>query len=170
MTKTKKILATVAALGAMTVGGFALAAPADGPRRGSDVPPCVERSVSAADWAAARYESLGEMLTLTDAQKPLWKAYVDARMARFAEAPRDVKPAVDVQDRLERRAERLAARADRVKKIARGFAKDGPDFRRDRDDRPLPPHLRDRDDRPFPPHHRMMPHHPYGPGFDCPWR
>lgn len=58
------------------------------------------------------------MLTLTDAQKPLWKAYVDARMARFAEAPRDVKPAVDVQDRLERRAERLAARADRVKKIA----------------------------------------------------
>lgn len=71
MTKTKKILATVAALGAMTVGGFALAAPADGPRRGSDVPPCVERSVSATDWAAARYESLGEMLTLTDAQKPL---------------------------------------------------------------------------------------------------
>ena len=207
MTKTKKILATVAALGAMTVGGFALAAPADGPRRGSDVPPCVERSFSASDWAAARYESLGEMLTLTDAQKPLWKAYVDARMARFAEAPRDVKPAVDVQDRLERRAERLAARADRVKKIAdtraellkslsveqkyvlesyeyrpRGFAKDGPDFRRDRDDRPLPPHLRDRDDRPLPPHlrdrddrplpphHRMMPHHPYGPGFDCPWR
>lgn len=111
MTKTKKILATVAALGAMTVGGFALAAPADGPRRGSDVPPCVERSFSASDWAAARYESLGEMLTLTDAQKPLWKAYVDARMARFAEAPRDVKPAVDVQDRLERRAERLAARA-----------------------------------------------------------
>lgn len=104
-------------------------------------------------------------------------------MARFADAPRDVKPAVDVQQRLERRAERLAARAERVKKIAdtraellkslsveqkyvlesyeyrhRGFSKDGPDFRRDRDDRP------------FPPHHRMMPHHPFGPDFDCPWR
>ena len=189
MTKTKKILATVAALGAMTVSGFTMAAPEDAPRRGPQEAPCLERNVSPQDWAAARYESLGKMLTLTPEQEPLWKAYVDARMARFAQVDKDVKPAVDVQSRLERRAERLAARADRVKKVAQTraalleklsveqkYVLESYEFhhRRDRGDRmkdrPAP-----RMDRDMPMPHGMM-HHPYhgyhsfGPGYDCPWR
>lgn len=182
MTKTKKILATVAALGAMTVGSFAFAAPGEDPRGGSGVPPCAEKRVAAQDWMMARYQSLGEMLTLTAEQKPLWKAYVDARLSRVMLPDAD-KPVVDVQQRLERRAERLAARAERVKKIAdtraallkslsveQKYVLESYEFhhRRGAQDRGGE---WERYGRPNP--HPGMPHHrDFGPGYGpfCPWQ
>ena len=110
MNKTNRILATVAAVGALAFGGLAVAAPA--PEAAPQVPPCMQAPHhQPQNRIALRYEALERMLTLKDDQKSAWKAYVDARVALATPAKAYDKPAVDTQDRLDRRAERADSMA-----------------------------------------------------------
>lgn len=120
MKKSQKILASLAAVGALCIGSAAVAAPwhhGDCPM--ADVPPSMQAPQRGATAFAEGYPALANVLTLTDAQKPLWKAYMDARAAlRDLPRARWDQPAVDVQERLERRAQVAEARAAAAKKVA----------------------------------------------------
>ncbi len=116
MSKTSKLLATVGALGALAVSGLVGAAPAQ--PADTTVPPCAQApQYSRADQVAARYEGLANMLTLKAEQQSAWKAYVDARVALAAPQKKWDKPAVDTQERLERRAEAAEARVALLKTV-----------------------------------------------------
>ncbi|WP_295476859.1 Spy/CpxP family protein refolding chaperone [uncultured Sutterella sp.] len=118
MKKSHKIIASLTALGALCVAGAAVAAPW---HHGEDVPrgdaPCA--GYSAEDVRAAGWASMERILTLKPEQQAAWKAYVEARTAldQMPGAKFD-KPAVDVQTRLERRAQVAKIRADLLGKTA----------------------------------------------------
>ncbi|WP_443743234.1 Spy/CpxP family protein refolding chaperone [Sutterella sp.] len=118
MKKSHKIIASLTALGALCVAGAAVAAPW---HHGEDAPrgdaPCA--GYSAEDVRAAGWASMERILTLKPEQQAAWKAYVEARTAldQMPGAKFD-KPAVDVQTRLERRAQVAKIRADLLGKTA----------------------------------------------------
>ena len=121
MNKTNRILATVAAVGALAFGGLAAAAPA--PEAAPQMPPCMQAPHhQPVNRIALRYEALERMLTLKEDQVSAWKAYVDARVALGQPGKAYDKPAVDTQDRLERRAERAEARAAQIRTVAQSRA------------------------------------------------
>lgn len=121
MKKTQKILASLAAVGALCVGSAAVAAPWH-PAPGcpmADVPPAMQAPQRGGPGLAEGYAAMANVLTLSEEQKPLWKAYMDARDAlRDLPRARWERPAVDVQERLERRAQEAEARAAAMKKVA----------------------------------------------------
>ena len=121
MKKTQKILASLAAVGALCVGSAAVAAPwhHGGGCPMADVPPAVQAPQRGGPSLAEGYAAMANVLTLTDEQKPLWKAYMDAHDAlRDVPRARWDRPAADMQERLERRAQVAEARAASMKKVA----------------------------------------------------
>ncbi len=128
MSKSQKIIASLAAVGALAVGSIAMAAPWQGNDQTPPMPgergcySSQERAPAPMPHHRMRgmpsYEAMGKILTLTEAQQPLWQAYVDARDAfRSGPAPK-AEPPVDMQERLERRAERTEVRAAALKRVA----------------------------------------------------
>lgn len=136
MKKTTRIAASLAALGALCIGGVAVAAPwhhgdaqcgapcpgmsaLQGPRGGSDAAP----GARAAEMRQAGWEAIGRILTLRPEQEGAWKAYVDARIALDAMPGVEFdKPAVDMQTRFERRAQVARVRADLLAKVVEARA------------------------------------------------
>lgn len=133
MKKTTRIVASLAALGALCVGGVAIAAPwhhcetpVDGmPCAGMNAPkhsgagmPCAPQAQNRAEMRAAGWEAIGRILTLRPEQEGVWKNYVEARMALDAmPGTKFDKPAVDMQSRFERRAQIARVRADLLDKV-----------------------------------------------------
>lgn len=129
MNKSKKVIASLAAVGALAFGSIAMAAPW---HPGADPAPQPEMRgcLMAPEKAPApvppalrsmpSYKAMGKILTLTAEQQPLWAAYVNAREALRAPlgAKAGEEPPADMQERLERRAERAQLRADAIKAVA----------------------------------------------------
>lgn len=114
MKMTTKLLATVAALGALATATYSYAQP--------DATSTASQAVMANAQAGfeemmnARFEGLGRMLTLKDNQKAAWDAYVKASKGlHLNQMPTYDKPAVDTQERLERRLARSQARTEQIK-------------------------------------------------------
>lgn len=129
MRKTQRIIASLAAVGALAVGSFAAAAPLpeDVPKGSqanaalSSASPGLGPSASQRlEHRLARFEAMARTLTFkNDAQKTAWKTYVDARLAlEGLRGHRRGMPEIDQQDRLEREARDLEVRAEAVKKVA----------------------------------------------------
>lgn len=128
MRKTQRIIASLAAVGALAVGSFAAAAPlpedaSKDPQSGAALTatPAIGAPASPRlEHRLARFEAMARTLTLKDdAQKSAWKHYVDARLALDGpRGDRRGKLEIDQQDRLEREARDLETRAEAVKKIA----------------------------------------------------
>lgn len=111
MKKSHKIIASLAAVGALCVGTAAIAGPGhhDGEVRGGM--PCA--GYASQDYQAAGWEAVARLVTITPEQQGAWKAYVDARTALdMMSGVQFDKPAVDEQSRLERRAQVAKVRAD----------------------------------------------------------
>lgn len=108
MRNTRRIIAALAAVGTMALGtAFAApAAPAPQPQ-----PP----QVTAPYYQG--YAAIENILTLTAEQKPLWDAYVAARIGYQTDRPVFQGPAADEQSRLDRRVERSQWCAGQLKKI-----------------------------------------------------
>ncbi|MDR3770267.1 MAG: hypothetical protein Q3Y13_02805 [Sutterella sp.] len=108
MKNTRRIIAALAAVGTMALGtAFAApAAPAPQPQ-----PP----QVTAPYYQG--YAAIENILTLTAEQKPLWDAYVAARIGYQTDRPVFQGPAADEQSRLDRRVERSQWCAGQLKKI-----------------------------------------------------
>lgn len=131
MKKITRIAASLAALGSLCVAGAAVAAPWHaGEAAPEGLPPCMSAphhpgtdrpGVPPADRAemrAAGWEAIGRILTLRPEQEKAWKAYVEARQALDAmPGAKFDKPAVDMQTRLERRAQVVRIRADLLDKV-----------------------------------------------------
>lgn len=133
MKKTSRIVASLAALGALCIGGVAVAAPfhhgevpVDGmPCAGMSAPqhpgvgmPCAPQAKDRMEMRAAGWEAIGRILTLRPEQEGVWKNYVEARMALDAmKGTKFDKPAVDMQSRFERRAQVARTRADLLDKV-----------------------------------------------------
>ncbi len=115
MKKSHKIIASLAAVGALCVGTAAIAGPwhHDGEVRGGM--PCA--GYASQDYQAAGWEAVARLVTITPEQQGAWKAYVDARTALdMMPGVQFDKPAVDEQSRLERRAQVAKVRADLLEK------------------------------------------------------
>ena len=132
MNKSTKIISSLAALGALCVGTAAMASPwhngncpgagvpqaqcpiaADGPRADGPRFNKPSRQVDPA-VRAARWDAIARMLTIKPEQEAAWKAYTAARDAERTPIAKtdDKKLAVDVQTRLQLRADRAKVRAD----------------------------------------------------------
>lgn len=120
MTKTSKLVASLAAVGALCVGTIAVAAP----WHHEPTPPApnaanpAECMTGMTNRMADGYASLGSILTLKDNQKKAWDKYVQARLALMQPvfAP-DQKMPVDVQGRLELRKQSYETRASRLQNV-----------------------------------------------------
>lgn len=132
MRKTQKIIASLAAVGALAVGSFAVAAPlpegalkTEGPVAGVQAPiPQAAPNSPRMERRLARFEAMARTLTFKDdAQQSAWKHYVDARLALDSlRGAHHAQPPIDEQDRLERDARAAALRADALKKVAESRA------------------------------------------------
>ena len=142
MNKSTKIISSLAALGALCVGTAAMASPwhngncpgagvpeaqcpiaADGPRADGPRFNKPSRQVDPA-VRAARWDAIARMLTIKPEQEAAWKAYTAARDAERTPIAKtdDKKLAVDVQTRLQLRADRAKVRADLLAKSAQARA------------------------------------------------
>lgn len=126
MKKTTKLLATVAALGALATASYSFAAPmAHGNTDGAQEHqrPVVASQVNKEDMMNARFEGIARMLTLEANQKAAWTAYVDASKTMHM-GPKKTwdKPAVDTQDRLERRIEMQTEETEQLKAFVKARA------------------------------------------------
>ena len=113
MKKSHKIIASLAAVGALCVGTAAIAGPwhHDGEVRGGM--PCA--GYASQDYQAAGWEAVARLVTITPEQQGAWKAYVDARTALdMMPGVQFDKPAVDEQSRLERLFETLSRRERQI--------------------------------------------------------
>ncbi|MDO5530616.1 Spy/CpxP family protein refolding chaperone, partial [Sutterella sp.] len=123
MKKSTKIIASLATVGALCVGTVAMAAPwhHGAPAGDQPQPPA---GYSAQDFRAAGWEAMARILTLKPEQQAAWKAYVDARSALdvMPDSVKFDKPAVDIQTKLERRAQVAKVRADLLDKVAKARA------------------------------------------------
>lgn len=137
MNKSKKIIASLAAVGALAFGGIAMAAPwhhGAEPVPNPELRGCLMAQgklpapVPPAMRGMPSYDAMGKILTLTAEQQPLWQAYMDAREAvrkpfKAAKVKGETpQPPADLQDRLERRAERAQVHADAIKTLANARA------------------------------------------------
>ncbi|GEM_PF-1245453 len=119
MRKSTKILATVTALGALMSASLAFSAPDKQTTSPQTRPACPMAGYSMSDRMDARLEGIARMLTLEDNQKAAWENYVKASKALHMKKGKTYdKPAADMQERLERRAERAQNRADSLKAYA----------------------------------------------------
>ncbi len=126
MKKTTKLLATVAALGALATASYSFAAPmAHGNTDGAQQHQCpmMASQVNKEDMMNARFEGIARMLTLEANQKAAWTAYVDASKTMHM-GPKKTwdKPAVDTQDRLERRIEMQTEGTEQLKAFVKARA------------------------------------------------
>ena len=104
MKKSHKIIASLAAVGALCVGTAAIAGPWHHDGQFRDGMPCA--GYASQDYQAAGWEAVARLVTITPEQQGAWKAYVDARTALdMMPGVEFNKPAVDEQSRLERRAQ-----------------------------------------------------------------
>ena len=127
MRMTTKLLATVATLGALATATFAYAEGQTAPEVKAAQPcaqcPVMNGQKSMEEAMNARFDSMERMLTLTDEQKPAWKAYVESSKAMHGYKNQKFdKPAVDMQERLERRIVRGEAKLEALKKFAQARA------------------------------------------------
>lgn len=132
MRMTTKLLATVATLGALATATFAYAEGQTAPEVKAALPyaqcpvmdgPVMGGQQSMEEAMNARFDSMERMLTLTDEQKPAWKAYVESSKAMHGYKNQKFdKPAVDMQERLERRIVRGEAKLEALKKFAQARA------------------------------------------------
>lgn len=127
MRMTTKLLATVATLGALATATFAYAEGQTAPEVKAAQPcaqcPVMDGQKSMEEAMNARFDSMERMLTLTDEQKPAWKAYVESSKAMHGYKNQKFdKPAVDMQERLERRIVRGEAKLEALKKFAQARA------------------------------------------------
>lgn len=129
MKKTTKLLATVAALGALATATYSFAAApaqdakADAQQAQQAQCPMMSAHYNMKDMMDARFEGLARMLTLEENQKAAWNAYVDASKAMHL-GPKKTwdKPAVDTQDRLERRIEMATESTEQLKAFTKARA------------------------------------------------
>ncbi len=115
MIKTTRLLTTVATLGALAAASISYAAPAE--QKGEpETTSSATKAFSIKDMMDARFEGLARMLTLEEGQKAAWNNYVTASKALHL-GPQKTwdKPAVDTQDRLERRVQMAEARTKLLK-------------------------------------------------------
>lgn len=85
--------------------------------------PVVASQVNKEDMMNARFEGIARMLTLEANQKAAWTAYVDASKTMHM-GPKKTwdKPAVDTQDRLERRIEMQTEGTEQLKAFVKARA------------------------------------------------
>lgn len=127
MRMTTKLLATVATLGALATATFAYAEAQTAPEVKASQP-CAQCPVRGGQYSMdevmnARFDSMERMLTLTEEQKPAWKAYVESSKAMHGYKNQKYdKPAADMQERLERRIARGEAKIEALKKFTQARA------------------------------------------------
>lgn len=121
MTKTKKLVALMTAIGALSMGAYTATAadtPAKTDRATAKVAqPCPVHN----EVIQNRFDRIEAFLSLKPEQKKLYDAYVAARLHNVGDCGATRMQARDYntrQEALNARAERVQARADRVAKIA----------------------------------------------------